>query len=51
MTLICSHSNASISTIAKHVQTYLLNLQSFEVELSFLPNKFLPKINAYRRRL
>jgi len=26
MTLICSHSNAFISTIAKHVRTYILTL-------------------------
>jgi len=45
MNLICFYSNAFISTLAKYyVQTYILNIQSFEVVFSFLPNKLPPKV-------
>jgi len=45
MTLICSHYNAFISTIAKHVHTYNLNLQSYEVVFRFFRNKFPLRVN------
>jgi len=44
MTLICSHSNAFIIAIAKHLHAYILNLQRFEVVFSSLCNKFQLKI-------
>jgi len=43
MPLVCSHSNAFISIIAKNVQKYILNLLAFEVVFSFIPNNFLSK--------
>jgi len=46
-----SHHNAFISTIAsKHsMYIYSLNLQSFEVVLSFLRNKFQLKFYSMER--
>jgi len=45
MTLVCSHSNALISTIIKDVHTYnIFNLQSFEVVFKSLYNKFQLKV-------
>jgi len=48
MTLICSHSYAFISTIAKHVLVYILNLQSFEVARKTLVNAYSVDVSSLK---